>query len=233
MCRTCRRKQKKEAYTADILYGTNNEFGFDYLRDNMAFRPEDRVQRERFFAVVDEVDSILIDEARTPLIISGPAEDSSELYTKINLLIPQLVKQDQEDSEEYRGEGHYTVDEKSKQAHLTENGQEFVEDLLKQNDMMAEDDTLYSPANISLLHHVNAALRAHVLFERDVDYIVKNDEVSSWMNILAVLCRDVVGLKVFTRRLKPKKALRSRMKTRRWHQSRSRTTSVCTANCQA
>ncbi|MBC7002480.1 preprotein translocase subunit SecA [Photobacterium sp. BZF1] len=168
---------KKEAYAADILYGTNNEFGFDYLRDNMAFRPEDRVQRERFFAVVDEVDSILIDEARTPLIISGPAEDSSELYTKINTLIPQLVKQDQEDSEEYRGEGHYTVDEKSKQAHLTENGQEFVEELLKQNGMMEEDDTLYSPTNISLLHHVNAALRAHVLFERDVDYIVKDDEV--------------------------------------------------------
>ncbi|KHT64618.1 preprotein translocase subunit SecA [Photobacterium gaetbulicola] len=168
---------KKEAYAADILYGTNNEFGFDYLRDNMAFRPEDRVQRERFFAVVDEVDSILIDEARTPLIISGPAEDSSELYTKINTLIPQLVKQDQEDSEEYRGEGHYTVDEKSKQAHLTENGQEFVEELLKQNGMMEEEDTLYSPANISLLHHVNAALRAHVLFERDVDYIVKDGEV--------------------------------------------------------
>ena len=168
---------KKEAYAADILYGTNNEFGFDYLRDNMAFRPEDRVQRERFFAVVDEVDSILIDEARTPLIISGPAEDSSELYTKINTLIPQLVRQDQEDSEEYRGEGHYTVDEKSKQSHLTENGQEFVEELLKQNGMMEEDDTLYSPANISLLHHVNAALRAHVLFERDVDYIVKDDEV--------------------------------------------------------
>ncbi|MGF1700008.1 preprotein translocase subunit SecA [Photobacterium makurazakiensis] len=168
---------KKEAYQADILYGTNNEFGFDYLRDNMAFRAEDRVQRERFFAVVDEVDSILIDEARTPLIISGPAEDSSELYTKINTLIPQLVRQDQEDSEEYRGEGHYTVDEKSKQTHLTENGQEFVEDLLKQNSMMEEGDTLYSPANISLLHHVNAALRAHVLFERDVDYIVKDDEV--------------------------------------------------------
>lgn len=168
---------KKEAYAADILYGTNNEFGFDYLRDNMAFRPEDRVQRERFFAVVDEVDSILIDEARTPLIISGPAEDSSELYTKINTLIPQLVKQDQEDSEEYRGEGHYTVDEKSKQSHLTENGQEFVEDLLKQNGMMEEEDTLYSPTNISLLHHINAALRAHVLFERDVDYIIKDDEV--------------------------------------------------------
>ncbi len=168
---------KKEAYSADVLYGTNNEFGFDYLRDNMAFRPEDRVQRERFFAVVDEVDSILIDEARTPLIISGPAEDSSDLYTKINLLIPQLVKQDQEDSEDFRGEGHYTVDEKSKQTHLTENGQEFVEELLTQQGMMAEDDTLYSPSNISLLHHITAALRAHVLFERDVDYIVKDDEV--------------------------------------------------------
>ncbi|OAN16578.1 preprotein translocase subunit SecA [Photobacterium jeanii] len=168
---------KKEAYQADVLYGTNNEFGFDYLRDNMAFRAEDRVQRERFFAVVDEVDSILIDEARTPLIISGPAEDSSELYTKINTLIPNLVKQDQEDSEEYRGDGHYTVDEKSKQAHLTETGQEFVEELLQQNGLMEEGDTLYSPANISLLHHVNAALRAHVLFERNVDYIVKDDEV--------------------------------------------------------
>ncbi|WP_330961459.1 preprotein translocase subunit SecA [Photobacterium sp. 53610] len=168
---------KKEAYACDILYGTNNEFGFDYLRDNMAFRPEDRVQRERFFAVVDEVDSILIDEARTPLIISGPAEDSSELYTKINTLIPELVRQDKEDSEEYRGEGHYTVDEKSKQVHLTENGQEFVEELLKQHALMQEEDTLYSPANISLLHHVNAALRAHVLFERDVDYIVKDNEV--------------------------------------------------------
>lgn len=168
---------KKEAYQADVLYGTNNEFGFDYLRDNMAFRPEDRVQRERFFAVVDEVDSILIDEARTPLIISGPAEDSSELYTKINTLIPLLVKQDKEDSEEYRGDGHYTVDEKSKQAHLTETGQEFVEELLQKNGLMEEGDTLYSPANISLLHHVNAALRAHVLFERDVDYIVKDDEV--------------------------------------------------------
>ncbi|MEJ2763956.1 preprotein translocase subunit SecA [Photobacterium sp. MCCC 1A19761] len=168
---------KKEAYAADVLYGTNNEFGFDYLRDNMAFRPEDRVQRERFFAVVDEVDSILIDEARTPLIISGPAEDSSELYTKINALIPELVRQDKEDSEEYRGEGHYTVDEKAKQSYLTENGQEFVEELLKQKGMMDEDDTLYSPANISLLHHVHAALRAHVLFERDVDYIVKDDEV--------------------------------------------------------
>ena len=169
--------EKKAAYQADILYGTNNEFGFDYLRDNMAFRPEERVQQHRYFAIVDEVDSILIDEARTPLIISGPAEDSSEMYKKINVLIPQLIKQDQEDTEEYRGEGHFTVDEKSKQTHLTENGQEFVEDLLKQNGLMDEFDTLYSPANISLLHHINAALRAHVLFEKNVDYIVKDGEI--------------------------------------------------------
>ncbi|EKO3566519.1 preprotein translocase subunit SecA [Vibrio metschnikovii] len=167
--------EKKQAYLADILYGTNNEFGFDYLRDNMAFRMEDRVQRERFFAVVDEVDSILIDEARTPLIISGPAEDSSELYTRINTLIPNLQQQDKEDSEDYRGDGHYTVDEKSKQVYLTETGQEFVEELLIRNGLMEEGDTLYSPTNISLLHHVNAALRAHVLFEKNVDYIVTDD----------------------------------------------------------
>ncbi|KHT49048.1 preprotein translocase subunit SecA [Vibrio sinaloensis] len=168
-------QEKKEAYQADILYGTNNEFGFDYLRDNMAFRAEDRVQRDRFFAVVDEVDSILIDEARTPLIISGPAEDSSDLYTRINTLIPNLQQQDKEDSEEYRGDGHYTVDEKSKQVHLTETGQEFVEELMVKNGLMEEGDTLYSPANISLLHHVNAALRAHVLFEKNVDYIVNEE----------------------------------------------------------
>lgn len=142
----------------------------------MAFRDEDRVQRERFFAVVDEVDSILIDEARTPLIISGPAEDSSDLYTRINTLIPNLVRQEKEDTEEYRGDGHYTLDEKSKQVHLTENGQEFVEELMIKNGLMDEGDTLYSPTNISLLHHVNAALRAHVLFERNVDYIVNEDD---------------------------------------------------------
>jgi preprotein translocase subunit SecA len=167
--------EKKEAYKADILYGTNNEFGFDYLRDNMAFRAEDRVQRERFFAVVDEVDSILIDEARTPLIISGPAEDSSEMYQKIDKLIPSLERQEEEDTEEYRGDGHYTLDEKSKQVHMTETGQEFVEELLVKNGLMEEGDTLYSPANIMLLHHVNAALRAHVLFERNVDYIISDE----------------------------------------------------------
>lgn len=167
-------QEKQQAYQADILYGTNNEFGFDYLRDNMALRNEDRFQRDRFFAIVDEVDSILIDEARTPLIISGPAEDSSELYTKINVLIPSLELQDKEDSEEYRGTGHYTLDEKAKQVYLTETGQEFVEELLASHGLMAEGDTLYSPTNISLLHHVNNALRAHVLFERNVDYIVSD-----------------------------------------------------------
>lgn len=169
--------QKRDAYAADITYGTNNEFGFDYLRDNMAFSPEQRVQRPLNYALVDEVDSVLIDEARTPLIISGPAEDSSAMYTQINKLIPLLVKQDKEDSEEYTGDGHYTVDEKNRQALLTENGQVFVEELLKKEGLLAEDDSLFSATNISLLHHVNAGLRAHTLFERNVDYIVQKDEI--------------------------------------------------------
>ncbi|WP_148610854.1 preprotein translocase subunit SecA [Aeromonas sobria] len=169
--------QKRDAYAADITYGTNNEFGFDYLRDNMAFSPEQRVQRPLNYALVDEVDSVLIDEARTPLIISGPAEDSSAMYTQINKLIPLLVKQDKEDTEEYTGEGHYTVDEKNRQALLTENGQIFVEELLKKEGLLDEHDSLFSATNISLLHHVNAGLRAHTLFERNVDYIVQKDEI--------------------------------------------------------
>ncbi|MCP3323952.1 preprotein translocase subunit SecA [Aeromonas hydrophila] len=169
--------QKRDAYAADITYGTNNEFGFDYLRDNMAFSPEQRVQRPLNYALVDEVDSVLIDEARTPLIISGPAEDSSAMYIQVNKLIPLLVKQDKEDSEEYTGDGHYTVDEKNRQALLTENGQIFVEELLKKEGLLAEDDSLFSATNISLLHHVNAGLRAHTLFERNVDYIVQKDEI--------------------------------------------------------
>ncbi len=169
--------EKKEAYNADITYGTNNEFGFDYLRDNMAFSPQERVQRPLHYALIDEVDSILIDEARTPLIISGAAEDSSELYTKINLLIPSLIRQDKEDTEDEIGEGDYSIDEKGKQVHLTERGQEKVELLLIEKGMLAEGDSLYSATNISLLHHVNAALRAHTLFEKDVDYIVQDDEV--------------------------------------------------------
>ncbi|MGL5813043.1 MAG: preprotein translocase subunit SecA [Aeromonas sp.] len=169
--------QKRDAYAADITYGTNNEFGFDYLRDNMAFSPEQRVQRPLNYALVDEVDSVLIDEARTPLIISGPAEDSSAMYIQVNKLIPLLVKQDKEDSEEYTGDGHYTVDEKNRQALLTENGQIFVEELLKKEGLLAEEDSLFSATNISLLHHVNAGLRAHTLFERNVDYIVQKDEI--------------------------------------------------------
>lgn len=169
--------EKQRAYAADITYGTNNEFGFDYLRDNMAFSPEQRVQRPLYYALVDEVDSVLIDEARTPLIISGAAEDSSDLYIKMNQLIPLLKKQDKEDSEEYRGDGHYTVDEKSRQALLTETGQEYIEQLLKDNGLLAEEDSLFSAGSITLLHHVNAALRAHTLFVKDVDYIVKDGEV--------------------------------------------------------
>ena len=170
-------EDKKAAYQADITYGTNNEFGFDYLRDNMAFSPQDRVQRDLYYALVDEVDSILIDEARTPLIISGPAEDSSEMYRKMNELVPHLVRQEKEDTEEEKGDGHFTIDEKAKQLHLTENGQEHIESLLKEKGMLADDDSLYSAANISLLHHINAALRAHHLFQKDVDYIVKDDQI--------------------------------------------------------
>ena len=166
---------KREAYAADITYGTNNEFGFDYLRDNMAFEPQQRVMRPLYYAVIDEVDSILIDEARTPLIISGPADDSSELYTKINSVIPLLEQQEQEDTEEFTGDGHYTVDEKNKQVLLTENGQIKVEEMLKERGLLGEDDSLFSAANISLLHHINAALRAHTLFEKDVDYIVSDE----------------------------------------------------------
>jgi preprotein translocase subunit SecA len=168
---------KKQAYAADITYGTNNEFGFDYLRDNMAFSPDDRVQRDQAYAIIDEVDSILIDEARTPLIISGPAEDSSELYQKIDKLVPQLIKQEQEDEEGKHGDGHFTLDEKARQVYLTEEGQIKVEEMLREAGMIDENDTLFSAANITLLHHVYAALRAHQLFKRDVDYVVKDGEI--------------------------------------------------------
>ncbi|MBS9422354.1 preprotein translocase subunit SecA [Photorhabdus caribbeanensis] len=168
---------KRQAYAADITYGTNNEYGFDYLRDNMAFSPEERVQRKLHYALVDEVDSILIDEARTPLIISGPAEDSSELYIKVNKLIPKLIRQEKEDSETFQGEGHFSVDEKSRQVNLTERGLVLIEQLLSEAKLMEEGESLYSPTNIMLMHHVTAALRAHALFTRDVDYIVKDGEV--------------------------------------------------------
>lgn len=164
--------EKQEAYRADIVYGTNNEFGFDYLRDNMAFSAADKVQRNLNFAIVDEVDSILIDEARTPLIISGAAEDSSELYIKVNQLIPLLKKQENEEDG-----GDYTVDEKQKQAHLTEMGHQHIEELLTKEGLLNEGDSLYHASNIMLMHHVNAALKAHAMFHRDIDYIVQNNQV--------------------------------------------------------
>lgn len=165
-------EEKKAAYACDVVYGTNNEYGFDYLRDNMAFQSDERMQGRLAFAIVDEVDSILIDEARTPLIISGPAEGSSELYISINRIIPSMIKQESED-----GPGDYSVDEKSKQAFLTEEGHEHAENLLVEAGMLSEGSSLYDVSNISLLHHLNAALRAHTLFQRDVDYIVKNNEI--------------------------------------------------------
>lgn len=169
--------EKQEAYSTDILYGTNNEFGFDYLRDNMAFNPEEKVQRELNFAVVDEVDSILIDEARTPLIISGAAEDSSALYIKINKLIPKLVLQKEAEAEGQPDTGDYTLDEKQKQVHLTETGHQNIEKLLNEAGLLESGDSLYHASNIMLMHHVNAALRAHLMFHRDVDYIVQDNKV--------------------------------------------------------
>lgn len=179
-------EDKKAAYQASITYGTNNEFGFDYLRDNMAFRVDDKMQRELNFAVVDEVDSILIDEARTPLIISGAAEDSSDMYLAIDKLIPKLeqgVKEERSkmemmDKNFVPGEsGHFTLDEKSRQVELTEAGHEFVESLLIEKKLLKEGESLYSATNLSLLHHVHAALKAHHLFHRDVEYIVQDKRI--------------------------------------------------------
>ncbi len=163
---------KAAAYGSDITYGTNNEFGFDYLRDNMALSKEDRHQRGLHYAIVDEVDSILIDEARTPLIISGPADESPELYVKVNRIVPQLKRQEVED-----GVGDYWIDEKSKQVHLSEAGQEHAEDLLRRAGIIEAEDGLYAAHNIHVVHHLNAAMRAHALFQRDVDYIVRDGEV--------------------------------------------------------
>ncbi len=170
-------QDKQAAYQADVTYGTNNEFGFDYLRDNMVFSPEERAQKPLHFAIVDEVDSILIDEARTPLIISGQAEDSSELYKAINTIVPTLEQQEEEDKEGEESTGDFTIDEKAKQIYLTERGQILIENIMREKDLLKEGDTLFSASNITLLHHVMAALRAHKLFQKDVDYIVKDGEV--------------------------------------------------------
>jgi preprotein translocase subunit SecA len=172
-------EQKRAAYAADITYGTNNEFGFDYLRDNMAFSKEDRVQRQLHFAIIDEVDSILIDEARTPLIISGPTDDNSDLYRRINVIIPRLKPQARETGkdEEIEVPGDYFVDEKSKHVVLSEEGHQHVEEFLVKEGILKPGDSLYDVTNISLMHHVYAALRAHTLFQRDVEYIVKDNQI--------------------------------------------------------
>lgn len=163
---------KRDAYAADITYGTNNEYGFDYLRDNMAFRPDQKVQRKLHYAIVDEVDSILIDEARTPLIISGPLEDSTELYGRVNRLIPKLQR-----SEDDGETGDYTVDEKAKRAYLTEQGHERFERLLNEAGILPEGESLYDAQHITLMHHIDAALRANSIYKKDVDYIIKDGQV--------------------------------------------------------
>ncbi|QLG89959.1 preprotein translocase subunit SecA [Chitinibacter bivalviorum] len=165
-------EDKQQAYACDITYGTNNEFGFDYLRDNMVFSPNERVQRALNFAIVDEVDSILIDEARTPLIISGPADDNTDLYKAMNVIPAQLVRQTEEE-----GEGDYWVDEKAHTVLLSEAGHEHVEAILTQMGLLPEGDSLYAAAHISLIHHLNAALRAHSLFVKDQHYVVMDGEV--------------------------------------------------------
>ncbi len=163
---------KKAAYGSDITYGTNNEYGFDYLRDNMALDKDSKFQRGLNFAIVDEVDSILIDEARTPLIISGPADESPELYVKVNRIVPKLSRQSAEEAE-----GDYWVDEKQKQAHLSEVGMSHAEELLREAGILTADDSLYDASNLAVVHHLNAALRAHAIYQRDVDYIVRDGEV--------------------------------------------------------
>ncbi|MCF6758427.1 preprotein translocase subunit SecA [Pseudomonas balearica] len=170
-------EEKRAAYAADITYGTNNEFGFDYLRDNMAFSMADKFQRELNFAVIDEVDSILIDEARTPLIISGQAEDSSKLYMQINQLIPRLKQHIEEEEGGVTQEGHYSIDEKTRQVELNEAGHQYIEELLTQAGLLGEGESLYSAHNLGLLTHVYAGLRAHKLFHRNVEYIVQNGQV--------------------------------------------------------
>ena len=173
------KETKHAAYACDIVYGTNNEFGFDYLRDNMAFTAEDKVQRARHFAIVDEVDSILIDEARAPLIISGPAEDSSEVYKRINQLVPIVKPRETPAGQEPEGDddGDFAIDEKHRQVELLESGHEKIEHAMVDAGLLEEGDSLYAPGNLSLLHHVHAALRAHFVYRRDVDYVVQDGQV--------------------------------------------------------
>ena len=169
---------KRAAYAADITYGTNNEFGFDYLRDNMALSKEQRYQRALNYAIVDEVDSILIDEARTPLIISGPSDESPQLYVKVNRIVPRLTRQEKETPPgEPPAPGDYYVDEKQKQVHLSEEGMEHAEQLMREEGIIGEEEGLYDSQHIAVVHHLNAALRANAIYNRDVDYIVRDGEV--------------------------------------------------------
>ncbi len=168
---------RKQAYAADITYGTNNEFGFDYLRDNMAFTADERVQRKLNYAIIDEVDSILIDEARTPLIISGPTNDNSDLYQVMNKLVQLLEKGEESKEEGGESTGDFTVDEKAKQIHLTEQGHEKIEQLLVKEGILPENESLYSASNINIVHYINAAVRAHAMYQINVQYIVQDNEV--------------------------------------------------------
>jgi preprotein translocase subunit SecA len=210
-------EQRKAAYASDVTYGTNNEIGFDYLRDNMKYRLDAMVQRPFNFAIVDEVDSILIDEARTPLIISGPAEDSSELYRRVDAVIPRLKPE------------HYEKDEKTRTVVFTESGVEGVEDLLREDGLLPEGQSLYGPTQVTVLHHVSQALRAHINFARDVDYIVKDGQV--------IIIDEFTGRMMAGRRysegLHQARRSRSSARTRRWPRSPSRICSACIRSFRA
>ena len=174
-------QERKTSYEADVIYATNNELGFDYLRNNMALRREERVMTDCYFAIVDEVDSILIDEARTPLVISGAAEDTSEIYKQISRFIPELKQQfisdNREDQKEISSEGHFILDEKSRQVDLTEKGHDHIEKLLQSSGLLKDDKSLYSSSNLRLLHYIQSSLRAHFLFQKDIDYIIQENQV--------------------------------------------------------
>ncbi len=208
-------QERQIAYNSDITYGQNNEFGFDYLRDNMKFNLKDYAQREHNFAIVDEVDSILIDEARTPLIISGASEESTDTYYLVDRILPRL-----------RNEEDYTVDEKLKSVALTEEGVAKAERLLGV-------DNLYDPRNILMVHHVNQALKAHTLYKRDVEYVVKEGQVVIVDEFTGRLMPGGDGATGCIRRSRPRRTSRSSPRTRPWPPSPSRTTSGCTRSWRA
>jgi len=209
---------RQDAYAADITYGTNNEFGFDYLRDNMALRLEDKSQRGLAFAIIDEVDSILIDEARTPLVISGAAQDSSALYQTVNALTLKLTLQpdgdgDDEEAEELTGD--FIVDEKSRNVELTESGHQKVEEILIGEGLLEQDESLYMATNLGLLHHVHSSLRAQNLFSKDVEYIVQQGQAVLLMNIPDGPCLVDVYPRDCIRQLRPKKGWKFSKRVRR------------------